>query len=109
MKQNEDILGNCQDAEKIFRVPDGYFESFAKQMEEKTAETDIKPLTRRMSYANWWKPVSVAASVVAAIVCTSLYINEKQEEELMLTIEHEALYSQLEDLEIIDYLASEED
>ncbi|MBO5989158.1 MAG: hypothetical protein J6Q03_06720 [Paludibacteraceae bacterium] len=108
MKQNEDILGNCPDAEKIFRVPDGYFESFAKLMDEKTAETDTKQ-HGRMVLANWWKPVSVAASIAAAIVCTSLYINEKHEEELMLTIEHETLYSQLEDLEIIDYLASEED
>lgn len=108
MKQNDEILEKSPDAEKIFRVPDGYFESFAKQLEEKTA-CICNERNEAGLFLKWWKPLSVAASVAVAIVCTSLYFNERQEDKEQLSIEHQVLYSQLEDLEIIDFLASEED
>ena len=63
-----------------FEVPNGYFENFAQRMEQ---QINKKNAPKRLSFAEWTKPLLYAAAAVLAIfVVGTVFINNPSKQNI---------------------------
>lgn len=91
-----------------YRVPDGYFEQFARDMMDKLPEQPFQPMnvvTTKVSPRWYAVAASVAAIVVAVFAATSLFIYNQDEEQLAKknTVVEEYSVDETADYVLIDH------
>ena len=117
MEKEKNILDSISSTQNPFRVPDNYFADFHLNMEKQF--TDMNPKTKEISLFVKMRPwIYVAASFLVFVFCIQWYLfnvmkidglsAEKSDsaEEVLQAAEATVLYTYVDDLSIIDYLAS---
>jgi hypothetical protein len=116
MEKENNILDSIPSTQNPFRVPDNYFADFHLNMEKQI--TGMRPKTNEVSLFVKIRPwIYIAASFLAFVFCIQWYIfnmvksdelnaenNDSTEEAMQAT--ETMLYTYVDDLSIIDYLAS---
>ena len=115
MEKEKNILDSISSAQNPFRVPDDYFADFHLNMERQL--TGMNPKTNEISLFVKVRPwLYAAASFLAFAFCIQWYFNMAKIDELSAengdpteifqADEAAILYTYLDDLSIMDYLAS---
>ncbi|MBO7192542.1 MAG: hypothetical protein J6V17_04040 [Bacteroidales bacterium] len=86
MKQKIDILQDCQELKKMpFTVPEGYFESFKKEVR--------KPMVQKLSFRKIVMPYIAVAAMFAFMVTTGTLLLERSTPEYQMTEEDYFMFS----------------
>ena len=114
MEKKKNILDDIKKSENPFMVPDGYFQDFSLNLEQKISTIE-KEKTKKLftiKYSPW---LYIAASFLLLFLCTKSIIKTSIEDDLtsknidiQSTEVDQVLFSYIDDdLMIIDYLVSE--
>ena len=117
MEKEKKILDSIAHTQNPFRVPENYFADFHLNMERQIA--GMNPKTKEISLFVKMRPwIYTAASVLAFAFCIQWYVSnmakfdelsaENNELEILQEAEATILYTYVDDLSIMDYLATYE-
>ena len=119
MEKERNILDSMSPAQNPFRVPENYFADFHSNMEKQI--TGMNPEAKEISLFVKIRPwIYIAASFLAFIFCIQWYVSNmvklsdfsaenNDSIEVLQTEETAFLYTYMDDLAIMDYLASNEE
>jgi hypothetical protein len=117
MEERKNILDSINPAENPFRTPEGYFSDFQRNLEAKISGEcpEAKEVSLFVKMRPW---MYIAASFLAFVLCIQWYITgmvkvEKERAQVADTMEIQQhaeaaiLYTYVDDLVIMNYLASD--